>query len=93
MLNPRYKIRKNLASVERFINLTMSLQDKIAKANENMGRYTVFVNKKHTLAHVCIKGDDMYMRVPIKAKKLHKEPDGVVEAYFAVRLHLHLVGF
>lgn len=80
-------------SVERFMNLTMPLSEKVEIANQKMGRYTVLVNRKHTLAHVIVKGDDMYVRVPIRAKKLHLEKDHVVTAYFAVRLNALLVGF
>ena len=55
MRNIKHPMKRNLASVERFVNLTMSLADKIAKANKNMGKYKIFVNKKHTLAHVVVK--------------------------------------
>lgn len=86
-------IKPPVVSVERFVPLTMSLADKIQKANDNMGVYTILVNRKHTLAHVVIKGEDMYMRVPIKAKKLMRESDQTVEAYFMVRLHGYLMQF
>lgn len=88
-------LKKNplVIAVQRFFPLTTSLAEKIEITNKNVGRYTVFVNRKHTLAHVVCKGDDMYMRVPIKAKNLHREPNHVVEIYFTARLRQYLIGF
>ena len=87
------RLKPDIYSVERFVALTIPLAEKMERANANMGKYTIFVNRKHTLAHVCIKNEDMYLRVPIKAKRLHRESDGIVQVYFAVRLHLYLMEF
>ena len=87
-----YKRRPLIVAVERFYRLTASLADKMEKANANVAKYTVFVNKKHTLAHLLFKEDDVLVRIPVKAK-LIKEPDHVVEAYLSVRLGAYLHDF
>lgn len=89
----RSRIRPLIVALERFTNLTIPAQDKINKASENAAKYTIFVNRKHTLAHVVFKGQDMWVRVPIKAKGLHKVEDAVLAAYFDVRLKGWLINF
>jgi len=87
-----YKPRPFIASLQRFTNLTMNLRDKMEITDANMGKCTIFINKKHTLAHVLFKSDDVLMRVPIKAKLL-REPDAVVQTYMSIRLEKHLQEF
>jgi hypothetical protein len=80
-------------SIVRFYALSGAgvMQDKIDRANNNMGKYTIFINKKHTLAHIVPKGSDISTRVPIRAK-LMKESDTTVEAYLYIKLVPYLVG-
>ena len=86
------KTKPFIASLQRFTSLTMRLIDKMEITDCNMGKCTIFINKKHTLAHVLFKSDDVLMRVPIKARLL-REPDHVVQTYMSIRLAKHLNDF
>ena len=78
-------------AIERSIALNTGKDERIERANTNVARYTIFINKKHTLAHIIPKGDEIWVRVPIRAKKLIKESDFTVELYFQVRMGSYLL--
>ena len=88
-----YKRRPIRISMVRFYALSGEgvAADKTEKANANMGKYTIFVNKAHTLAHIVPKRTNIITRVPIHAR-LRKESDKVVEAYLYIRCAPYLVG-
>lgn len=89
-----YKRRPLVIAIERGYALNCKGQDKIEKANENMGKFTIFINKRHTLAHIVAKGETFWVRVPLaSAKTLITASDKAVEIYFVARLSKYLVGF
>ena len=89
-----YKRRPLVITIERGFALNGKAEEKIEKANANMGKYTIFINRKHNLAHILAKGENFWMRVPIASgKMLAVASDKDVEVYFVARLTKYLVGF
>jgi len=90
----QYKRRPLIIAIERGYALNGKSQEKVEKADANMGKYTIFINKKHNLAHIVAKGENFWIRVPIMAyKSLIVASDQAVEIYFVARLTKYLVGF